>query len=418
MFKRMISLISKSGRAAKHARLMMGASAISQVVALGSQLVLMWEIDADGFGRFAVAMATIGVVVTLCSLRFGTLLITINDDEMTPDLARHLRHAIFQESAFLTVIAGSWLAIAGLWTTLNVILLVTMLASQWIMSHRALYERSQDYVNLARLEIWSQVACHGSAVVFALAGLGETSLYLRQVVLVVVLGVGLAWIGGIRWDGMALLSFKEWGALLQRVKGLWAEGVLESLFGRAQVLVAGAVGGEAGAGYFSQAMQLVVRPHQLLSPLVGRLALNWFSRESSAAERIRRRKQLVRLAAGILIVAVAGNFLLADFVVPLIFGERWRPAVIVMWALSGFLLFNSLVATHKMYLMATERTGSLVMARMFQFCGLLIPLVPYVVGHNVEVWVAAVGVSVGWALCFVTTSWRIRTTDADAAKLT
>ncbi len=383
---------------------MLSGSLVRAATAFLSVLVLMRLIEPEGFGRFYIAAATIGLVITLLSPRLNIWLITIPDDELDEARLRHVVHAIAMEAIILTVIALGWLLAAGLFTPLNVMLALTLTVRLYVNNHVAIFERSQRYVRITLLETVAHLVAHTGAVVLAALGVGEAALYFRELILVVVIAVWLQRLGGLRWFGLVWVAPREWLAIIKQVWGLWAEGLAESLFSRLEVLVVSAIGGDKGAGYYSQARRLVMLPHQLLQPLTGRMALNWFSRDRSALVRRNRRRRLMRVSAALLGLAVAGNLLLAGSVVPWVFGPKWEPVVPIMWALSGMLATCNLHATHKMFLMATRQLRALLWSRVALMAGLLGGVVPLLWGTRVELWVFAAGVSAGYIVALVVTS--------------
>ncbi|MBW2531754.1 MAG: oligosaccharide flippase family protein [Deltaproteobacteria bacterium] len=241
--------------------------------------------------------------------------------------------------------------------------------------------------------------------------LQEGALYVREAFVVLALGPWLHRLGQFRSLGVALPTWSTWRSMLRRASLPWADGVAESLFDRLLVLAAAAAGGERGAGMFFQAYRLAGVPHQLLHPLLGRMALNWFSREEDARARMRRRRQLVLLGAVPLGLAAAAAIVFADPVVPVVFGERWRPVVPILGALSGFILFNTLFATHKNYGFATNGIKVLLAARVLQYAGLGVALLPLLLGHEVDVALVGVGVSFAFGLALLTTAIGFGLTD-------
>jgi len=66
---------------------------------------------------------------------------------------------------------------------------------------------------------------------------------------------------------------------------------------RLTILFVGFFGGERAAGFFFQALRLANLPQKILSPLVDRVAGNWFSRTEQRDERRKGRDKLLLILA-------------------------------------------------------------------------------------------------------------------------
>ena len=388
----------------KHARWMVSSGAIQSLVAFVSNIVLVRWLSPEEFGRYAIALATIGLVLTIFSMRLSVLIIRHPDAAFDETVRRQYEQSILQEWLVLTLLATGWLWLTDLWSLWNVVLLLALTFMHFVGNHKALFERNMAYGTLARMELTASLIGHLVAVVLVMVGVGEGALYLRDLSQVLVAFVWLRMLGCMRWQRIEWMNISQWRTLVKRISGLWADGILEGLFARARILIAAAVAGQAGAGFFMQAHRLAMVPHQTLAPVVGRLALNWFSRDTDPQLRRTRRRRIGRLVAGPLLLAALAAALLADPVVPWIFGERWRPVVPLLIALWGVVIFTSLFATHKMYLMVVDRIPTLLVARVVQLTLLCVPLVPLAMNEPFSLKATCHMVSLAWMLAFCITA--------------
>jgi O-antigen/teichoic acid export membrane protein len=260
------------------------------------------------------------------------------------------------------------------------------------------------YVGLASVEGGSHLLAHGLSIGLVFAGYGATALYLRELALSVLILVGLLRLGALPRLPVRWLRPREWLAIARQTRGLWADGVLSSSFRRLVVLMAGFFAGDAGAGYFFQAQRLAGVPHQVLDPVVGRLSLNWFSREGDPRAQRRARNRILLLAALPLGMAAAITLAFADGFVPWLFGERWRAVVPVLIGLSGYLVLASLFETLKMYCIAIHRTRIVLIGRVAQYAGLLAPLGIGAALGSPDAASVGLAISVGYAAAFATTA--------------
>jgi O-antigen/teichoic acid export membrane protein len=236
-----------------------------------------------------------------------------------------------------------------------------------------------------------------------MGGAGESALYIRELLLVVVGVVALRLAGGLVWDGVAAFPRAKWVCLLKDVRPLWLDFAMESTFQRLQVLAAAELGGVDAAGVFMQAKRLAMVPHQILQPVTARLALNWFSRDTTGAARRARCFRLNAIVAVPLGCAVLAAWLFADPVIPWVFGDNWAGVAPVLVALSGNILFPSLFSSHKMLLTAESRLRPVLLARALQLVSVAAPftLAPSMGAGGVGL---ATCVSLGWLGAFLVTS--------------
>ena len=409
------------GKRTKHATFMVASGVINAVVAFGVNLALVRYIDPEGFGRFAIAVATLAIIFTFFSMRLAVLIVRYPDDEFDDAARRRMHRFVVIETVALASAGAIWLTASGLWSRYNGMLLVAMTLASYVTAQRAVYERGQHYVKLAQMETGARSASHVLALGLAIAGWGEGALYARELAFPIICAVWLRALGAMRFEGAGFVAKEHWRDLMRRVRGIWADGVLESLFERAKVLVAGAIGGEAGAGFFFQAHRLAMVPLQFMAPVASRLALNWFSRENDHAARARRRRQLVLLSLLPLSLTAIVIVLFADPVIPWLFGERWSRVVPVLIALLGAVLFTTPFETYRVYLIAMPWTRVLVVVRLIQLASIGLACAPLLWDVELVIEVAAIAVSfayfVSLLICAVAVWLKERESRASAGQL-
>lgn len=380
---------------------MLTSGIVRAAFAFGSNLILVRAIAPEQFGEFALALAAIGMFETVISLRVGVQVLRLRDDEFTTERRRLYWSVLIYEVIAAGLLSAGWLAWLGTLSLWTGILIVGLLVQHWVTHTISFYERQQPYRRLATLEGGAALVAHSLAAVLALLGAGAAALYLRELALGLFLVGALALAGGLRPERPRWLGLDDWHSVLRDVRGIWFEGVLEGAFQRVTVLLVGAVGSPAATGFFYQARRLTYVPQQLLAPVTGRMTLNWLSRDTDpAAQRRLLRKMLVLLALPLLALALL-CLALADTIVPILFGESWRPAAQLLRWMVGVIVFYSLFGVVKTYLIAMRQLRLLLVARVLQWAGLLLPLAPALWGDPVGVEHVALGLSLSNAVVFV-----------------
>ena len=375
---------------------------VQVIIAFAANLVLVRYIAPEGFGRFAITLATASLIVSLLSIRVNSLIIRVPDGELT----RHLEELYFSYltiETFVALIAGLvWIALAGNAGSLEFFLVVLVCVQHWIHQNKSFFERGMPYVRLGLIETGCSVVANLATVCAVFAGAGVVALYIREFILTVTLFVSLAVLGGLTWRRLRWLSRTEWSDIIREGRGIWLDGVLEGSYQRIAILLAGLVGGDRGAGFFFQAQRLAILPNQLLSPLVGRLAVNLFGRENRPERRKQLRNRQLAMLVPILVLATVLTVLFAVPAVTWVFGATWIKSADLLVAFAGVIMFTSLFEILKSYCFITQSMRTLFLGRVAQY--LMLGALPILVGIGLvgdQTTALAISISLGWAVAFL-----------------
>ena len=343
------------------------STAVQVLVAFAANLVLVRLLTPEEFGRFALVFAGAQLAFSILTMRINVLIIRTADAQFTEARRTLYASAITIESAFALLVALAWSSLfdgAGPW---DLLLVLSVGISHWLNQNKGFYERKMPYRRLALIEMLAAAAAHCLSVVLAVSGAGVLALYLREVFLVAANTVGLWLVGGITWLPLRLPSRAEVRRLVAEVRGVWLDSMLEASFYRLNILVTGALLGERGAGLLFQAQRLAVVPHQFLTPLVARIAPNWFGRLEENRRQVEGRRRLLLLLSPPLVAGALVTALFAEPMVGLVFGDQWRDAAPAFAALAGMVLFLSLFDAIRGYCLSAARTRVLFGARVAQY---------------------------------------------------
>ena len=375
---------------------------VQVIIAFAANLVLVRYIAPEGFGRFAITLATASLIVSLLSIRVNSLIIRVPDGELTRSLEERYFSYLTIET-FVALIAGLiWVALAGNAGSLEFSLVVLVCVQHWIHQNKSFFERGMPYVRLGLLETGCPVFANLATVCAAFAGAGVVALYFREFVLTVTLFASLAIMGGLTWRRLRWLSRAEWNGIIREGRGIWLDGVLEGSYQRIAILLAGLVGGDRGAGFFFQAQRLAILPNQLLSPLVGRLAVNLFGRENRPERRKQLRNRQLAMLSPILVLATVLTVLFAVPAVTWVFGATWIKSADLLVAFAGVIMFTSLFEILKSYCFITQSMRTLFLGRVAQY--LMLGALPILVGIGLvgdQTTALALSISLGWAAAFI-----------------
>jgi len=392
---------------AKHAAWMMSGAVIQAAAAFATNLVLVRVLLPEDFGRFTIVMANIGLAQSIVSVPIGTVVLRASEEELEQKLSLYAAVNIIQNVTVL-VIASSVLLSIQKFDLRAILLLISFISSNWISVQMNLYERRFVYGKLSILETLAHLLGHIFAIVGALSGIGSVVLYGRELVRQISLILGLRYLNGLQSIKLRWLRLEDWKELLKTIHGFWLDGFLESSFGRLVILTVGSLSGEAGAGYFFQAQRLAIIPHQFLQPVTQRLAINYFSHKSSHDKQTKHLAKGLMSLSGILLLAVIIIRLGAPTVIPVVFGDSWRPVIPILIAMLGFVLCATMFNLLKGYCIATKNLKTLiVLGRSGQYLGFLsVATLVSILDYEPSVGLAF-GLSLGYLLAAVSLTLKI-----------
>jgi O-antigen/teichoic acid export membrane protein len=226
------------------------------------------------------------------------------------------------------------------------VLAITPLLSGLGAVHVALIQRDLGFKALAGRQAASSLVASLIAVLLAIGGLGVWALVARALIQAVS-GTVLAWSAAayrpsLRFDASSVRGVAGSGARL------WAAGLASLVNARGFDLLAGVVLGAAALGALRIAGQTVLL---LIELSAGPLTALGFALLSRARQDQARFKEtlvtLAHVAALLIFPAFAGLYVIADPLLPLMFGARWAPAAGItpyMCAIAPALYFQLLTS--------------------------------------------------------------------------
>jgi O-antigen/teichoic acid export membrane protein len=381
---------------------LVGGQIFQAILAFGVNLVLVRHLSPSEFGRFALILAGTFIVYSVISPRVNILIIRMPEKDYTEKVKEIFFSAMTLETLVATLMIFLWLIVsgnAGLW---EFMLVGAVGLRHWTDLNKAFYERTMPpYRKLAIVETGASAGGHLLALAMVLGGFGWTILFIREILFSLINLFGLWSIGGMTLFRLRFLTATEWLDLFKDARGVWLDGVMEGNFHRLTILLAGFFGGETIAGLFFQAQRLASVPHQMLSPIVTRILGVWFGRtEDAKARSVGRNKVLLALFFP-LSLAGALTILFADPVIPWLFGESWARVADILVAMFGMVIFCTMFETLKTYCLSTHQSVTMFGGRIFQYVGLLVPIVFGFSGwFGVEI-ALAIGLSTAYFLSFI-----------------
>lgn len=394
-----------SGLRAVHVRWMVSGGAIRVLSGFIANLVLVRFISPEEFGRFALVLASIGIVFAFHPFRIYNQILRIKESEFDEDTQQLYFSVLIQQSFVFGLIALGVVNSTSLRSMWSLLLLGSIVLNHFTQNVKGFFERKMPYKRLAVIETAALVGGHLLSIIIAVSWAGAAALYVREAFAAISSLVLLWLMGGLVWHKVRMISLFEWRSLFKQGSGIWLDATLEAVFHRSFSIIAFMVGGVRGAGFFFQAQRLATFPHLLLTPVVSRMALNWFSHEENSKLRWKSMQKLLVYVAIPTALAALVVLFCADIFIPFLFGESWIPVISILKNMSGYIIFISLFTILQMYFIATHNISRLIVGRVVQI--LVLAIVPALTYAGIQTSVASFGLSLSFAfmsafiMCFI-----------------
>jgi O-antigen/teichoic acid export membrane protein len=192
-----------------------------------------------------------------------------------------------------------------------------------------LLRRELRFRVLTKINILSVSVSAAGAVAMALCGLGVWSLVFRAVVETAVSAVALL-VVGLRTKWFPWL-YPSLGVVKRYLSfGLFQMGerLLNYTYISAGHVIIGRLLGVEALGYYSLAYGLIGVPVSKINPIIAQVAFPTFARMQSDDEQLRRvYLKMLKYVSICSFPVMAGMFVVAPLLIPLVYGPKWLPAV-------------------------------------------------------------------------------------------
>ena len=309
----------------------------TEILLLGSMVVLARLIPPAAFGMFAVVVIVQELALTVPSEGVGSALV----QRKTVD-REHL-----QGGMVLSLLAGAALGTATLLLSILAVdplfghqtAVLVALASPWFLLGSlfavpsAILRRRLDFRRLSLLD-FTQTAVRSVVSVVLAAGFGLDAAALvlgglAGMTAALALAIAFAPPPLPRWRARAMRDLLPYGGPASLACLAWTG------FRNGDYAIIGARLGTAQAGFYWRGFQLAVEYQRKISVVMTQIAFPVLSRTAGADELFALRRRMVQLLTVVLFPLLATLVLVAPVAVPWLFGPAWEPAVLPTQILAG-----------------------------------------------------------------------------------
>lgn len=360
---------------------------ICTVIQFVQWVVLARLLEPTDFGLMAMCMVVIGLADAFADIGVSSAIIH-RQKATSQQLSSLYWLNIFCGIVVFLVIAGASPLAAKIYGEPRLTSLIATTALMFLIvplgqQFRILLQKELRFQSLARIDLISTVTAALITIVCAVEGYGVWSLITGYLAGCSLRTGMLLWIGWRTWRPSLsfrtgdLKGFISFGAFQvgERLVNYFAANV--------DYIIIGCFLGPHILGFYTLAYQLVIMPLSKINPIVTRVAFPVFSqRQEDDAALSRGYLEMIRLLAYAICPACIGLAFTAPLLIPLVFGETWRPTIPLLQILCGVGLLKSL----------GNPSGSLLLAKGRPDVGFVWNLIVAVV--NVAAFLLAVQIGV------------------------
>jgi PST family polysaccharide transporter len=338
------------------------ARVVTELLLLGSMVVLARLIPPAAFGMFAIALIVQELAITVTSEGVGTALVnrkTIGREHLQGGFALALLFAAGLAVATLVLATLVVRPVFGAETASLVLLAMPWLLLMAVSAPSyAVLRRRLDFRRLAVLDLVNSLVRASTSIVLAAAlGLDASALVLgglAGVAAMTALSLVFAPVPLPRWRSRAIRDLLSYGGPASLATLCWVG------FRNGDYAVVGARLGAAQAGFYYRGFQLAVEYQRKISMVMTSVAFPVLSRTGTTEEMFAMRARMTRMLTIVLFPLLTSLIVLAPVAVPWIFGEAWEPAVLPTQILAGAGAATIVIDAVGTVLMATGRGRALL----------------------------------------------------------
>jgi O-antigen/teichoic acid export membrane protein len=309
----------------------------TEVLLLGSMVVLARLIPPSAFGMFAVAVIVQELAVNVPSEGVGSAIVqrrSVEREHLQGGLALSLLIAVGLAGVTLLLAAAIVAPVFGD-ETAGLVALTTpwFVLGAIVALPLAVLRRRLDFRRLSLLTLTQSAVRSLASIMFAVAfGFDASALVLGGLAgmcAMVVLGLCFAPVPLPRWRRRAVRDLLPYGGPAALASLSWVG------FRNGDYAIIGAKLGAAQAGFYWRGFQLAVEYQTKISSMMTQMAFPVLARTAGPEEMFALRRRMVRLLTVVVFPPLACLVLLAPVVIPWLFGPAWEPAVVPTQILAG-----------------------------------------------------------------------------------
>ena len=339
----MSSLKKQAINGMKWTSLSTGIRTVLQIIQL---VILARFLNAVDFGL--VAIVTVAIGFTQIFMDMGISNAIIHKQNITDiQLSSLYWLSIFSGMALTLIVFLIAPVVSVFYDEKEIIPLLQLLSITFLINsvgnqYRVLFKKELKFIVLAKIEILSGIGSFLCALTLAIKGFGAYSLVYATLVNVVISNIILL-IKGLRLHRPKFVYHnQEIKSFL--IFGLYQMGQNSIVYFNNQfdVILIGKLLGTEVLGIYSLTKQLVMRPAQIINPIITNITFPIMAKIQDDLNRLKSfYLNLINYLSSINFPIYILMVVLADSLVPLILGDKWVDTIVIFQVLSVYALIRS-----------------------------------------------------------------------------
>ncbi len=367
-----------------------------RVFQYGTTIILAWLLTPRDFGLIGIAFIFTQLAYVLFDFGFSSALIQrkdISKVHYSTTFVLYLLSAVlysiivFSLAPFLAMFFDNQIL-----SSLLRVLTIIFFFYAFNAMPRIQLQRNMQFKKLTSMQMVSVLCYSIVTILSALNGAGVWSfvygIIAEQFVLTILLNFLSWWKFSFRFDRNAFNDLIKFGS---SVLGTRIVGYLNA---NAPNFIIGKLLGVTALGYYNVAYQLVEFPVQRISKNVLRVMFPVFSKlQEDQEDYVDLYKTVVYYLSLVLMPIFAGLILIAPYVIEILYGEKWIPAVLPLQLLAAAGFFRSLWVTTSLIFLSKGSPQTEFKINII-FSIFLVPLLIYAAGYGLNFVAATVSLTI------------------------
>ena len=234
------------------------------------------------------------------------------------------------------------------------VLSISILASPITMVHTAIVTRKLDFKKISRISNSSTIISGIVALIMALNGAGVWALVFNSVASIVVAlpqwFFASEWLPKLKFSKKAFKDVFGFGVFTTGTK------LFSTINAQIDYLIVGKLLGASALGLYSFAFLLTSVIRAQILQVIERVIYPIFSQYQDQPSRLKSYYlKLLKINIYIIFPLMSGLIIFSNYLVPLIFGQKWEDSILVVQFLSIGVLISTLVSSSGVYIRASGK---------------------------------------------------------------
>lgn len=333
------------------------SSVVNAVLQLAQLMILARYLEQTDFGIIAILMVVIGF--SQIFVDFGLSKAIIYDQNVTHRqlstlywlnilLGFFVFSVIYVSSDFIADFYNEPL-LSGYIILISAAIILQAFGQQF----RVLFQKELRFMIISKIDIVAAIVSFVAAVTFVLNGFGVLSLIYPVIIMAFIKTILLVYFGFKEHKPQFVFKINEVRSFISFGGYTVGNGMVSTIATQIDVILIGKLLGTETLGLYSVLKELLLRPAQIINPIITKVAFPTMSKVNDDLQKVRNiYLKLINYVASINFPIYVACLIFATEIIKIFLGEKWIDGVYIFQILSIWALIRSI----------GNPVGSLVMA--------------------------------------------------------